>query len=174
MAYMLRQMLQGWSLLAHPEKPVIMCAPDQVFRSSFFDQIIQAPDLPLAGSHILYGDHPEVDILMKIYRIPAAQEETEIFMIQADLGDQGIGEGTQIPFPAWPHPGKLIIHPNPQAGRMTSDVVFLPHVRVVKVAKAIILIKAHQEPAVTNWDVSRHRDRAFPFRMTQTRNSILV
>jgi hypothetical protein len=76
--------------------------------------------------------------------------------------------------PSLAHPGKLILHPNPQAEEMTSDVVFLPHVGEVKIAKAIILIKTNQESAVTDWDVSRHRDRPFLFRMKQTRVSILV
>ena len=111
---------------------------------------------------------------MKIHRIPAAQEETEILMIQADLGDEGIGEVSQIPFPARSHPGKLILHPNPQAEKMTSDVVFLPHVRVVKVADTIILVKANQESTVTDWDVSRHRNRSSHFGMKQNKNSILV
>jgi len=44
---------------------------------------------------------------------------------------------------------------------MPANVVSLTHVRKVEVANAMVLIKANQEPAIADRDVSRHKDRPF-------------
>ena len=66
-----------------------------------------------------------------------------------------------IPFPVPPHPGKLVVDPDPKTEELAPNVVLLAHVGVVQVTNAIVLIKADEKPSVTHWNVSRH-GKTFP------------
>jgi hypothetical protein len=79
---------------------------------------------------------------MEIHRVPAGEEQCETFVIEAYLRDQRLRHVAQVPLPARPYPGESIVSPHTYAERMSAGMIFLPHMGIVKVTNAIVLVKA--------------------------------
>jgi hypothetical protein len=77
-------------------------------------------------------------------------------VIEAHLGDQGVGIITKIPLPIRTDPGKLAIRPDPEPEGVPAHVILLPHVGEVKVPDPVILVKTDEEPVISDRDVTGH------------------
>jgi hypothetical protein len=61
-----------------------------------------------------------------------------------------------------------LIRVNAESEGGAAAVVFLPDMGEVDVAHLVLVVKRHQQPAITNGNVSRHRERSFRMKLNPT------
>jgi hypothetical protein len=77
-------------------------------------------------------------------------------MIEGNIGHQGVFPVTEINFPVAADPGKLVIDPDAKPAVFPLDMILLADVGEIEVTDVIMLIKADEEFAVSNRNVSWH------------------
>ena len=78
-------------------------------------------------------------------------------MIEIHLGHHGVNFILAVDLPFRTDPGKTTIHPDPEAGEFTADMIFLAHVGEVEVPQIVMLIKGQQESTVTDGNITGHQ-----------------
>jgi hypothetical protein len=77
-------------------------------------------------------------------------------VIEAYLSNQGVREITEISLPILSHPGKLIVHPDPEPKIISTHVILLAYVGKVQITYTIILVEADQKSIIRYGNITGH------------------
>ncbi len=109
-----------------------------------------------AGVQIFHPDLAQVDIFMKIDRVPAGHEQAQLRMVQVHSGYRGIGfKGLLQTPPLW-DPAKMISGQEAETAHVAADMIFLSHMGKVEIPDPIVVVKADQKLTVSHRNVAGH------------------
>lgn len=120
-------------------------------------------DFSALGLQVLYLNLPDVDVLVKIYRISSRDQQAKILIVKTHIGDQRIGNISEIQIPHLFDPREPTVNPHTKATIITVDMILLTHVRKIQIPDSILTVKAYEKSSITYGDVSGHCESPFAY-----------
>jgi hypothetical protein len=95
---------------------------------------------------------------VKIDCVIAAEKNSQSFIVQAYIGHQGIENVLQIHLPVFSHPREQAVNPDAESEIVAPYMVFLSHVRKIKVSNAVVTVETYKKLSITDRDISWHAE----------------
>jgi hypothetical protein len=118
----------------------------------------QQPHFALAVGVVDDRAAPNEKILVEVDGVAEVQQDPELAIEEANVGDQRCGLISEVTLPAGiAQPGKSAVNPNAHSVGVADGMIFLADVRPIELTNLIGVIEANEKAPVADWQLAWHQ-----------------